>query len=697
MERIEFNQNEASDYIATVPTASAFFVERIGLTLESNATDSANSASAALSAEVQAESSQIVVGTGVDLYCFQNNPYECEGYFGQAKLTLTGTLRCSTCEGDAFTGIGTPGSAPTPAPIVSDDDDGLSKMGQERAQGGTPAPTVVGYKGTGSSSSGSGDGTSRNGASDEPELFGQTGSMRWVVIGLMGGLGAALLICLCMFVACRGGGICRRKRENEEEMRAARVGPMSLSTIRPASDGSQDPIQPMSSVSSTNQLFVVSPGTSAVKRSSVVTSSSVEGTPLATRKAREVARQRAMQRASDADSAAEAGYWNSAAGGWAESGPGLVLGASPSFSASSRRKSGRFAALPGTEAEHERQRSGSRLSIPVPVSVATGRGRGAGKSRSPDGRSRSNSRGRSRNAQDIGAEGRPSQRGNHNEAPDSSGPDPPRAVKTLAGGARLPIAIRDSRSDSVTRGSRPDGERGSRSTSRSPRWRAASLTSPPDDLLSSENSNHRPVGQGFGIVSSSSRSPSGEISTSKLRGGIPAGAVASLQRRESSSSSMNARENSGRAADGAWEWDGRNLVPSSDVALSSQQERLGLRSRASGPSGRAKDTYSRLGFGSSNMEEGELLQHDYGPPPSRSSSTRSMGQVLGATDGERPGGARPYGSAMIVSVKRGDDDSARAMRFSSRGGSRDVSRDGSQEQSIDRSGKSFRGASRSPA
>lgn len=366
LEQIEFNTNKASDYV-TDSVAAAFFIERTGLPVDNSTSDvitESGSGGAESSATVQVQVSPIVVGTGVDLYCFQNSPYDCEGFFGQAKLTLTGALRCATCEGDAFTGIGTPGSAPTPAPVTFDDDDGLSKVGQERAQGGTPAPTPVGF-GENSGSVGAELGEKE----EEATLFGTTGNMRWVVVGLLGALGTAVLLCLCLTVVCRGGGKRKRKgsarrRSNsnngevEEGIHAARVGPPSASRSRANANhqvhGEQESLE-KTPRSGFNQFFAVSPGTTSAKRSSVAgaIASTVEvGSPLAARKAREVARQRVMRMSEEADARAEANYFEGD-GGWSESGPGLAQRpTSPTCSIASLGSRKGFAALPGTEREH---------------------------------------------------------------------------------------------------------------------------------------------------------------------------------------------------------------------------------------------------------------------------------------------------------------------------------------------------------
>ncbi|CAM9848623.1 unnamed protein product, partial [Ectocarpus sp. 8 AP-2014] len=219
LELLQFNWNGGS---ASSPdlVGSALLLERTGTPASNTtgpleqldpSTSSASSSSVATAAlqTVGGSSSSsgaattagsTLVGVATDIYCFQNDPYDCEAYFGDSDgeiaVQLTGTVRCNACQGSAFTGIGSAAGAPTPAPIVADDDDGLSQMGQERAQGGTPSPAGI----DGSSSSSSGDAGSGLGLvpeeESEPELLGTTGTMRWVVVGLIAALGSALLVCL---------------------------------------------------------------------------------------------------------------------------------------------------------------------------------------------------------------------------------------------------------------------------------------------------------------------------------------------------------------------------------------------------------------------------------------------------------------------------------------------------------------------
>lgn len=267
LELLQFNWNGGS---ASSPdlVGSALLLERTGTPASNTtgpleqvdpSTSSASSSSVATAAlqtvggssssSAAATTGSTVVGVATDIYCFQNDPYDCEAYFGDSDgeiaVQLTGTVRCNACQGSAFTGIGSAAGAPTPAPIVTDDDDGLSQMGQERAQGGTPSP--AGVDGS-SSSSGAGSGLGLVPEEEsEPELLGTTGTMRWVVVGLIAALGSALLICLCMLTVCRrrkgrgesalelaggdgGGG------DAEEGSTSAMVGPRPLSTSAAADD-----------------------------------------------------------------------------------------------------------------------------------------------------------------------------------------------------------------------------------------------------------------------------------------------------------------------------------------------------------------------------------------------------------------------------------------------------------------------------
>ncbi|CAN0541006.1 unnamed protein product, partial [Ectocarpus sp. 12 AP-2014] len=271
LELIQFNWNGGSSSSPDL-VGSALLLERTGtpasnttgpleqLDLSTSSASSSSVATAALqtvggsssSAAATTAAGSTLVGVATDIYCFQNDPYDCEAYFGdgdgEIAVQLTGTVRCNACQGSAFTGIGSAAGAPTPAPIVADDDDGLSQMGQERAQGGTPSPAGVdgGSSSSSSSSSGAGSGLGLVPEEEsEPELLGTTGTMRWVVVGLIAALGSALLICLCMLTVCRrrkgrgeralelaggGGG------DAEEGSTSAMVGPRPLSTSAAADD-----------------------------------------------------------------------------------------------------------------------------------------------------------------------------------------------------------------------------------------------------------------------------------------------------------------------------------------------------------------------------------------------------------------------------------------------------------------------------
>ncbi|CAN0380253.1 unnamed protein product, partial [Ectocarpus fasciculatus] len=238
LENIQFNWNEGSSSSPAL-VGSALLLERTG-TAASNTTgplEQVDPSTSSVSSSVATAALQTVggsssstagggggfVGVATDIYCFQNDPYDCEAYFGGSDgdiaVQLTGTVRCNACKGSAFTGIGSAAGAPTPAPIAADDDDGLSQMGQERAQGGTPSPAGVGSS-SGSSSSGAGSGLGLVPEEEsEPELLGTTGTMRWVVVGLIAGLGSALLICLCMLTVCR-----RKKGRSERALELAGGG-----------------------------------------------------------------------------------------------------------------------------------------------------------------------------------------------------------------------------------------------------------------------------------------------------------------------------------------------------------------------------------------------------------------------------------------------------------------------------------------
>lgn len=535
MELIEFNQNYASENTDSFPVGAAFFVEHTGISGEAdNGTDvTTGGRGGGSSATVQAVPSDLVVGTGSDLFCFQSDPYDCEGFFGQATLSLTGSLRCATCDGNAFTGIGSLGDAPTPSPAAVDDDDGLSKMGQERAQGGTIAPTPIGFGEVSSSSSASASSNaSRVGdvdAEEELKLFGTSGSMRWVVVGLMVALGSALLCCLCMTVVCRSGGTVRKakvKRRNskprrgaeiEEDMCAARVGPSCAAGVEQS--------VPLSPGTSTNRLFAISPGDVSAKKGSK--QSSVRGTPLSTRKSREVARQRLLQMSVDADSNAEAGYWVESTGTWTEGGPGVASASSPA------RKG--FVAVPGTGREQERQPSDSRMGG---MGLARGRSSSRGLRGSPNRSggmgSRSSSRSRNRQVQDGRDETWKDTSARGTEFPEASR-DRSRAVKTPAGGARLLFTGHNSSDKSANREQLREREMGFEDSSRgkSPKWQAGSPASPPDDRMLRRGSGT----SGSRRSSGTSRRSSGEAVALKAAG---AGAVSGILQvsRDSSSKSL---------------------------------------------------------------------------------------------------------------------------------------------------------------
>lgn len=321
---------------------------------------SASSSSSGATVQAVDSDASVVVGTGRNLYCFQNSPYDCEAYFGQATLALTGSLRCSACQGDPFTGIGSPGGVPTPAPVASDDDDGLSKMGQERAQGGTPSPTPVGGLRSGSDNDAGGG---------DPELFGVTGKMRYVVLGLVVGLGGAVLVCMCLVTVCRASRKGQRERGEEEIARSASVAPRFSSNDNSVAGFSATGDQwawagsSQSKPSENNQLFNLSPGASSVTRGRTadshpgarrisVLSSTSTATPLSQRKSREYARQRVMQMSLEADQSAEERYRQSPGSGWENSWSGMAV--------TDTASRGGFTALPGTQQQHEHQQEKAR-------------------------------------------------------------------------------------------------------------------------------------------------------------------------------------------------------------------------------------------------------------------------------------------------------------------------------------------------
>lgn len=378
MELLEFNFNDGSN-LSPDSVGSAFLVELTGLAVSSESSSGSEAASSSATVQATGDDSslvQSVVGFAMDLFCFQNSPYECEGYFGQASVLLSDTMRCSVCEGDAFSGIGTPGGSPTPAPVAFDDDDGLSKVGQERGQGSTPGPTPVGFMGAGS------DAVAGSQGGSEAELLGVTGTMRWVVVGLIGALGAAVLVCLCLLAVSRsskGGGV-KTREEEEEGMRPLAVGPRASpkeaalvergGAAVAASPTGELPLYAGSpnSIVTRNPLFSISPGGTTVvrgsgsvgvgsraeslagsRRGSRTASSMGTLTPLSVRKSREVARQRVLQMSSEADSRAEAAYWKSPGSSWDESGPGLVLTDSNKIKRSPASTRRSFTALTGTD------------------------------------------------------------------------------------------------------------------------------------------------------------------------------------------------------------------------------------------------------------------------------------------------------------------------------------------------------------
>lgn len=558
LERIQFNRNVASEKTLGVPVAAAFFVERTGLVdPNSNATNEVKSSGRdGSSATVQAGESSptpTVVGTGFDLFCFQNEPYDCEGYFGQATLTVTGDLRCATCEGDALTGIGSPAGVSTPAPAAVDDDDGLSKMGQERAQGGTGAPMATGDRDSSSSnnSSSSSGNPSPLGevAEEEPELFGASGSMRWVVMGLMAALGTALVCCLCLIVMCRTGKVRKgnMKRSNSLRLRnmdkrgggdrdnveedyviAARLGQPSATVF-------QDPEN--SPRMATSQYFAASPGGKSKKKNS--DPSSIDETSLAERQSREVARQRVLQTSGDPDLNAEEGHWEGAdsGSGWEESGPGLAIRSSPARNSVTRKG---FSALPDTEVGKEGRSLGTGG-----VVVGTNRGRTSRRgepeesSDSCEVKSRSRSRGRGRKKVQDSAEENLMLSTEYGLSDSRHG-----TATSPAGDFPLPVTPRQiSSAKSVGRGPRSGGERSrgmSSHNSRSPNGRAESASSSPDS---------RPMHRGSGAAGTASQlSPRDfEMSTSEamtlkaLPAETPGGVMGTLSREPSGKSRRSSR------------------------------------------------------------------------------------------------------------------------------------------------------------
>eukprot|EP00752_Nemacystus_decipiens_P008481 g7578.t1 len=226
MELIQFNLNEASSSSPNL-VGSAFLLERTGTpvsnttgpleTVELPASSSSSAPPATVQQSVGGSSAAAGnVGVARDIYCFQNSPYDCEAYFGgddgaDIAVQLAGTFRCNACKGAAFTGMGSAAGAPVPAPVDVDDDDGLSQMGQERAQGGTPSPVGAGTPDTGDTDTRDVLGEEQS----EPDLLGATGGMRWVVVGLIVGIGGALLVCMCLVTVCRSNGKRRTARTLE--------------------------------------------------------------------------------------------------------------------------------------------------------------------------------------------------------------------------------------------------------------------------------------------------------------------------------------------------------------------------------------------------------------------------------------------------------------------------------------------------
>ena len=428
---IEFNLNDGSGLSPDL-VGAALLIERTGAAASNTTGDikeissspssssyspSSLSLSSSATAAVQAvdndgTGTRAVVGTGRDLYCFQNSPYDCEAYLGDASLEFSGNLRCGACEGDAFTGIGTPGGAPTPSPVSVDDDDGLSKVGQERAQGGTPSPTPIG----GLRSSSSGGGVAGGSGERDPELLGVTGDTRWVVVGLIAVLAGALLVCLCLVTVCRVGKVGRKKGGRRRgalgsaggRSGGAGVVPSSASdamtflrgddpevflssggatravvvagtaTGAAAATGAGVVAESPRSVPSEARFFAVSPGGTSTAVNLASNSGGGDGgsrrdprnpsrslTPLAQRRAREAASLRMKHLSAEADKRAEEVFWKSASSGWG-GGAGSGVMVAPAADTPTRRG---FAALSGTAAT---------------ASLTTTHAGGAGVTRSPN-------------------------------------------------------------------------------------------------------------------------------------------------------------------------------------------------------------------------------------------------------------------------------------------------------------------------
>ncbi|CAN0115402.1 unnamed protein product [Pylaiella littoralis] len=306
LDLLELNFNEGSDSSPSF-VGSVLLLERTGSpasnttgALEaveaSTSSFSSSTPSTATVAAAASVGSVGFVGVARDIYCFENDPYECEVYLGgesddgDIALQFTGTVRCSACRGAAFTGIGSAAGAPTPAPFAVDDDDGLSKMGQERAQGGTPSPAAAGGGGSGSSSSsGAGARDGAVGAESEPELLGVTGGMRWVVVGLIAGIGGALLVCMCLVTVCRNkektrgsGGMGQRELVSGSSSggggaEESRVGGSAMAGPRAALSVTDEDLEQngfgRSGSAGENVFFSTSSGTSAAVNVGAVVSS----------------------------------------------------------------------------------------------------------------------------------------------------------------------------------------------------------------------------------------------------------------------------------------------------------------------------------------------------------------------------------------------------------------------------------------
>ncbi|CAN0443466.1 unnamed protein product, partial [Ascophyllum nodosum] len=89
------------------------------------------------------------------------------------------------------------------------------------------------------------------GGGGDPELLGVTGSMRWVVLGLTVGLGAALLVCLCLLAVC---GVSKKRKKAGHERVQAGVEERQSSPVHRAGAGSRSKaaVAPFYSVTSKN-------------------------------------------------------------------------------------------------------------------------------------------------------------------------------------------------------------------------------------------------------------------------------------------------------------------------------------------------------------------------------------------------------------------------------------------------------------